>query len=413
MADIIITPGSGTLVFYSGDNGVGPVGYFNITTSGVQFVNEASNHLYVDNLSIQGSVELPGISEVLTVTNSDYVVIEQSGELVKTSVGEFLRDGGSITGVVANQGVYINASGSLGTIYNTTVGDSVTNVAVGGASAGTAASTWKTKSVVEVLDDILFPTIQASISVNKSVSLSVSGTSGTLETGSSHTRTLTATFAQGNITNGDNTPGPSLVGAATQYTFTGTNISSTTQAGNALSLGSVVVANGSNNWAVTVDHSAGSGAYYDNKGVAGTNLDGSRVSGSATDSASSPSITGIYPYYWGVSGSSLTASDVANEIQYGNPTKVVSSSTGTIAIVFGASNQYIWFAIPSTSTSKTVWYISALNSGSIGGASNLFGTESSQSMTSNAGYWSGVSYKVYISNYATSTGSDSMQLKNS
>ena len=414
MSDILITPGSGLIVFYSGDplSGEGQLGRFEITSSGLSWISESGMGLTVDNLTIGSGITLPGIDELLTITPTDYVVVERSGVTYKTLVSELLSDAGSITGVAPNAGVAID-SGVLSTIYNTTIGDSVTNVGVGGASAGTAASVWKTKSVVEVLDDILFPTLLASIASNKSVSLAVDGAGGTLEIGSSYTRNLTASFSQGSITNGDGSSGPALVGAATQYTFTGTGISSTAQAGNTLALGSVTVVSGSNNWAVTVDHDAGTGAYYDNKGNALTNLDASRVSGSASDSASAPTITGLYPYFWGVSASSLTASDVANAIQYGSKTKVVASSNSTITISFNASAEYLWFAIPSTSTSKTVWYVNALNNGSIGGPSNLFGSESTQSVTSSDGFWAGVSYKIYITNYATSTGSDSMQLRNS
>jgi len=416
MADILITPGSGLIVFYSGDplSSEGQLGRFETTASGISWVSEAGMKLSVDELNITSGVTMPGLNEVTTITSADYVVVEQSGVMVKTSVTELIQDAGSITGVAANEGLVIN-SGILGTTYNTTIGDSVTNVTVGGATAGTAASVWKTKSVVEVLDDILFPTLLASIATNKSVSLGVSGTSGTLEVGASYSRTLTATFSQGTITNGDGSAGPSLVGAATQYTFSGTGLGSpVVQAGNVLSGLPLNVVLGSNNWAVTADHGAGSGAYYDNKGNSLSNLDGSRGAGSTSDSTSSPTITGLYPYFWGSSSSSITASDVANEIQYGSKTKVVASSTGTITITFGATDaKYLWFAIPSTSTSKTVWYVSALNTGSIGGNENLFGSESSQSVTSSDGFWSGVSYKIYITNYATTTGSDSMQLRNS
>lgn len=414
MSDILITPGSGLIVFYSGDplSSDGQLGRFEITTSGLSWISEPNYSLSIDNLVVGSGITLPGINEITTITSSDYVVVEQSGTVYKTSVSELLSDAGSITGVAPNAGLSLS-SGLLDTSYNTTIGDSVTNVEVGGAGAGTAASVWKTKSIVEVLDDILFPTLLASIASNKSTSLAVDGTAGTLEIGSSYTRNLTATFSQGSITNGDGTAGPALVGAATQYTFTGTGISSTAQAGNTLSLGSVTVVSGSNNWAVTVDHGAGSGAYYDNKGNALTNLDGSRGAGSSSDSSSSPTITGLYPYFWGLSASAPTSSDIASAIAGGAGTKVVASSSSTITITFGASAEYLWFAIPSTSTSKTVWYVNALNNGSIGGSSNLFGSESTQSVNSPDSYWSGVNYKIYITNYATSTGSDSMQLRNS
>jgi hypothetical protein len=169
----------------------------------------------------------------------------------------------------ANEGLSLTGA-ALGTVYNTTIGDAVTSIAVGGAPAQ-AASIWKGLTLVQALDTILFPTILASIQTAKSVALTVSGASGLQEIGQTISRTLTAAFNRGLITNGDNTTGPALVGAATEYTFTGTGISSTAQAGNTLAVSNTIVS-GSNNWAVTVAHDAGTGDYFDNKGNVGTNL---------------------------------------------------------------------------------------------------------------------------------------------
>ena len=410
MSDIIITPGSGSLVFYSGVDGVGELGKFLTSSSGVSYVS-TSGALEVDDLSVTNSLKVLGLSTVTDVVGTDKILVEQSGEVVKTTVNELLGDAGSITGVVPNEAVYISG-GALGTIYNTTIGDTVASVEVGGAEP-TAASVWKTKSVVQVLDTILFPTIEASIASNRSVSLGVNSPTGTLEIGSSYSRTLTASFSQGSITNGDGTSGPALVGSATQYTFTGTGITSTSQAGNVLSPGSLTVVSGSNNWAVTTTYGAGSGDYFDNKGVVGTNLDGSRVSGSVTDSASSPTITGLYPYFWGVSSTTLTPAEIAAEIAAGSANKVIASAANTITIQFNASSEYLWFAHDANYTTKTIWYVSALNTGSIGGGSNLFNSAQAQNVNSPDAYWSSVSFKTYITNYATGTGSDSMQLRNS
>jgi hypothetical protein len=257
----------------------------------------------------------------------------------------------------ANEGLSLTGA-ALGTVYNTTIGDAVTSIAVGGAPAQ-AASIWKGLTLVQALDTILFPTILASIQTAKSVVLTVSGASGIQEIGQTISRTLTAAFNRGLITNGDNTTGPALVGAATEYTFTGTGISSTAQAGNTLAVSNTIVS-GSNNWAVTVAHDAGTGDYFDNKGNVGTNLDGSRVSGTATDSASAPTITGIYPYFYLKSASPISSSDMASAIAAGTATKVVGSSTGTLSIPYNMSAQYLAVAYPASSTTKTVYYVTAL-----------------------------------------------------
>jgi hypothetical protein len=307
----------------------------------------------------------------------------------------------------ANEGLSLTGA-ALGTVYNTTIGDAVTSIAVGGAPAQ-AASIWKGLTLVQALDTILFPTILASIQTAKSVALTVSGASGLQEIGQTISRTLTATFNRGLITNGDNTTGPDLVGAASEYTFTGTGISSTAQAGNTLAVSNTII-DGSNNWAVTVAHDAGTGDYFDNKGNVGTNLDGSRVSGTATDSASAPTITGIYPYFYLKSASPISASDMASAIAAGTATKVVGSSTGTLSIPYNMSAQYLAVAYPASSTTKTVYYVTALDNGAI---TVVFNAVETQSVNSPDAYWSGVSFKVHTSIGAITNSNPTIELRNS
>ena len=307
----------------------------------------------------------------------------------------------------ANEGLSLTGA-ALGTVYNTTIGDAVTSIAVGGAPAQ-AASIWKGLTLVQALDTILFPTILASIQTAKSVALTVSGASGLQEIGQTISRTLTATFNRGLITNGDNTTGPALVGAATEYTFTGTGISSTAQAGNTLAVSNTIVS-GSNNWAVTVAHDAGTGDYFDNKGNVGTNLDGSRVSGTATDSASAPTITGIYPYFYYKSASPISAADMVTAIENGDATKVVASSTGTLSIPYNLSSQYIAVAYPATSTTKTVYYVTALDNGPI---TAVFDAVTSLDVDSATGLWSNQSYKIHVSSNSITNSNATIELRNS
>jgi hypothetical protein len=308
----------------------------------------------------------------------------------------------------ANEGLSLTGA-ALGTVYNTTIGDAVTSIAVGGAPAQ-AASIWKGLTLVQALDTILFPTILASIQTAKSVALTVSGASGLQEIGQTISRTLTASFNRGAISNGDGTTNANpLVGAATEYTFTGTGISSTAQAGNTLAVSNTIVS-GSNNWAVTVAHDAGTGDYFDNKGNVGTNLDGSRVSGTATDSASSPTVTGVYPYFYLKSASPISSSDMASAIAAGTATKVVASSTGTLSIPYNMSAQYLAVAYPASSTTKTVYYVTALDNGAI---TVVFNAVETQSVNSPDAYWSGVSFKVHTSIGAITNSNPTIELRNS
>jgi hypothetical protein len=410
MPDIVIIPDSGLINFYYSDTN-NPIATAVVSGENLVFLSQ-SGQIVVEDIKTIGTLDVTLLPTITSLNSSDLILIEKDNVVKKIAANTLVGTVG-ITGVVANEGVYISNSGLLGTIYNTTIPDGTTNVSVGGATAGTAASIWKTKSVIEILDDILFPTINASSS-SKSVSLGVSGGGGTLEVGTTTARALTATFSPGTITNGDNTAGPALVGAATQYTFTGTNISSTSQVSNVLSLGSPAIVFGSNNWAVTTNHGAGTGDYYDNKGNIGSNLNALRVLGTTSDSTSSPTIDGIYPYFWGVSDSQLTPAQIISVIEAGNGNKVVSTATGTITITFNATTaKFLWFAHDATYTTKTIWFVSALNTGSIGGSTNLFGSAQTSNLNSPTSLWSSRSFKFYSTNYATTTSSDSMQLRNS
>jgi hypothetical protein len=231
-----------------------------------------------------------------------------------------------------------------------------------------------------------------------------------LEVGQTISRTLTATFDRGAIFNGDGTTNANpLVGAATQYTFTGTGISSTSQSGNTLAV-SNVIADGSNNWSVTVNHDAGTGDYFDNKGNVGTNLDASRVSGTTTDSASSPSVTGVYPWFYLKSSSPITASDMATAIANGSATKVVAGSTGTLAVPYNVSAQYLAVAYPAASTTKTVYYVTALDNGAI---TVVFESVATQTVNSPDSYWSSQSYKLHVSKSALTNSNATIELRNS
>jgi len=89
-------------------------------------------------------------------------------------------------------------------------------------------------------------------------------------------------------------------------------------------------------------------------------------------------------------------------------TKVVDVSNSTLPIKFcSTADDYIWFATPDASITKTFWYVDASNKGSIGGAvtpgGNLFPDPQSPSVSVTTVCWNNQPYKVYVSNYQTST----------
>ena len=123
-------------------------------------------------------------------------------------------------------------------------------------------------------------------------------------------------------------------------------------------------------------------------------------------------ITAIYPYFYGkVTGGSKP---IKNQTLIDSGTKVVGSSTGTITIDYNStSDDWLWFAIPVTSpsSSKTTWYINALNNGDIGGTGNLFDTGVDTSIDSPTSLWNGILYEIYVSNYKSEI-TDNIQLRN-
>lgn len=136
-----------------------------------------------------------------------------------------------------------------------------------------------------------------------------------------------------------------------------------------------------------------------------------RIEGTNTNSGSFQSnnytVNSIYPVFYGVSNSAPTA----NQSLIDSGTKTVVNSTGTINITFGASGQYLWFAHPASSTTKTKWYVNALDNGNIGTISDLFNTPSTVSTDSPTVLWNGISYKIYISNTPVNT-TGNMELRN-
>jgi hypothetical protein len=145
---------------------------------------------------------------------------------------------------------------------------------------------------------------------------------------------------------------------------------------------------------------------------------------------SSRDIMGIYPWFWGTFTCAAAAGvgrpnaccikDIITGGTEGSDyCKVVDYSTGTINTVFNStSDEYIWFATPNASNTKTCWYIDATNKGTIGGTvsagGNLFPDPDTSitNMCSCDGRWDGQQYKIYVSNFQTSV-TESMELRNS
>jgi hypothetical protein len=143
-------------------------------------------------------------------------------------------------------------------------------------------------------------------------------------------------------------------------------------------------------------------------------------------------VSGIYPYFWGLNTSmtqvyATAVSEAKGFIQAGTANKVLAASNGTLTITFNATAgvNYMFFATPASSTTKTAWDDpnNPLNNGGIAGTSftatvrELFSAPSTQSITSpdqNAAtdpLWSNINYKVYVA--LKSSDAVTLRLKNS
>lgn len=116
-------------------------------------------------------------------------------------------------------------------------------------------------------------------------------------------------------------------------------------------------------------------------------------------STSTYTVTGLYPYFWGTSLTLPTVSSIAAAIAGGMSNKVLSSASGTLSIPYNISDQYIWVAYYTNYTTKTKWYVTALDNGSID--DSFISTVASNDVNSPDGYWSNITFKMHWSVYPT------------
>lgn len=300
--------------------------------------------------------------------------------------------------------------------YNTKMSDGVMSTAVGGAAA-TDAAVWKTKTIIQALDTILFPDVFPTYTI-PTITLSANQ-SGTKEIGQTISQVMTATGTEndaGSVTLIEIKRGSTSIASTSSPTGTITTAIAS-QFGYAdpnnpnyyYTQGytdSFVVVSGTTSWTGSINYNAGL-KKLNNKGVTDSRAFSVRSTAAAQSAATgfasaAASVTGIYPWFWGKSATQPTAASIAANIAAGSANKVLAASTGTIIATFNASSEYVWVAHPAASATKTVWYNTALNNGSIG-AGQFILAPATQNVNSPNGYWSALSFKIYISSGATDT----------
>jgi hypothetical protein len=309
-------------------------------------------------------------------------------------------------------------------------------IAVGGIPAGTTVSDISGDTFITLFNNLLFPTVQPTYTIP---TISIGGVSNsTAEVGSTISLSLTATgvkndggsytqlellrngssiFTDTTLTSSSATDIPNQFGYADPNN---PNLSYTISPTPYSEVFTLPAPSNPNAFTTTTYNSRGNYnaglPKQDNKGSLDVRTPLVRSvnapqAASTNYNSTTFTYTNIYPYFWGVSSTQPTTSGIATLISSGAANKVLSSAASTITISFNASSEYLWFATFSNYPAKTIWFVDALNSGGIGGPSNLFQSPVTTSISSPDGYWSGINFGIYISNYQTTN--ISMQLRNS
>ena len=249
-----------------------------------------------------------------------------------------------------------------------------------------------------LLNKTFYPTF-----VNPNFSLA--NNAGLREVGSSFSVTLTFNFNRGQILGklDNGIWNPTMLqdyraGIATSYLLNGVSGSNNSASFNVTTVLGTNTLNGSVTYATGVQPKDSKNNNYDNPLPSGTSP------------IQSTSFEGIYPYFYYKSTSPITPAIMQSAIANGQATKVLASSTGTITIPFAANGEYIAVAYPATSTTKTIWYVNALDNGDIPGG--LLGAANTLSCNSPTNLWNNVNFKIHVSS-GLITQPNPIQLKNS
>jgi len=299
----------------------------------------------------------------------------------------------------SNTGLEFNPSSELRTKYNTLITDENLSQKIGNLNPK-AASVWKTKSIVEVLDEILFP---ANLPTYTIPTLVLNHTLPYIqEVGKSVTNNFTLTGTKNNA--GDFTLLRILEGATEiESSNPSPGLSATLSYSHTFE-----VDPGVTTWIGNSAYNQGA-RKFDSQGVEDTRNYATRQTNAPQaadpdfDSTNTVSIDGIYPYFYGVSDTKLSSTQIRDIIQAGNANKALIKANGTISIAFDAQDKFIWFAHAEAYPNKTKWFVTSSNKGKIEGATDVFSSPGTVLISSPDEYNWSVNYSTYISNFATRT----------
>jgi len=334
-------------------------------------------------LTLSGQTRISTVTG-LTLTNGvgGYVPIVATGGTV-----------GYVMTYDANNKITLKPSTGGGGVY---AGASPTTCSVGGLPSGSAILGC---SISCILEEILVPTVNPTLTAPSEIFFNLVPSISTYEIGTSISVTGYTAFSRGCINPAYGTSGyRSGVPKSYNYNRWGTELTPviSSASSNNYSFGSHVVTLGNNTLSSCIVYTCGEqpknscGGNYSTPLPSGNTASISRV------------ICGTLPWFW---GSSVSAPVVNQSLLSNYTCKCVANSTNTITVDnFNVTGRYIWLAIPATSTSKTCWQgaNNPSNNGTIAGG--LFPAATLCSVQSPEYCWGvgvPISYKFYVSNYAT------------
>lgn len=240
-------------------------------------------------------------------------------------------------------------------------------ITLGGLPAGTTFSNTPTNLI---FDQLLYPYQNPSLS-----SFSISGQANLVEVGVTLSGLKTFTWAKSNA--GNITPNVGLIRNTTDNSIIKNNIN--------------VAGQNSDTATLTIDNSVPM--------TIGYRLESTNTKNAAINS-NTFNIESIYPVFSGFV--TQVNRPLSTDINITSSNKRVIKSNGdTDFTINSTAYDYSWVAIPQyNSTQYTTWYVTSLNNGAIGGATNLFDTGESITL-SMSGLWSNIPYWIYITNYRT------------
>ncbi|MBS1506031.1 MAG: hypothetical protein JSS79_05235 [Bacteroidetes bacterium] len=344
-----------------------------VSASELSLINLLSTSQGSDTfLSGDGVYRTPTIADVANIGTGDGLYASTLSNVVQL---KSIKPGTNVTIDVASDSITINSlgggSGTSANMYYT--GASPSNVTVGALAAGSALSG---KTVSQILESMLVTYLAPSFT-----SFSIVGQPALIEVGVALSGSKTFNWSTSNSSN----VAVNSINIRDQHTNTLIDTGAANTGTDTVSIGTI-----SNTSPISQSWRA-----------EGTNTQ------SGSFNSSSFTVSSLYPFFY---GKSTGVRPTANQALINGGTKVVSSSSGAISVSFASgSSDFLWFAIPSTSANRSTWFITALNNGAIGGAvssgGNLFPDPVTVTINSPSSLWSGVSYKIYISNYQTAVSS--------